>query len=145
MPSVELFVAIFVVGVALSVSYSVLHTAYENAERKVREARARYIDEECERLKNLEHYDPEPRMNPYAILGVPSTATQDEIKTAYRRLAMKHHPDRGGALEEFQRIQDAYERLMKPARCPECGGKGTIKVKRGAFIDTIKCPRCWPT
>lgn len=145
MPSVELFVAIFVVGVALSVSYSVLHTAYEDAGRKVREARARYIDEECERLKNLKHYDPEPRMSPYAILGVPSTATQDEIKTAYRRLAMKHHPDRGGTLEEFQRIHDAYERLTKPARCPECDGKGTIKVKRGAFIDTVKCPRCWPT
>lgn len=84
-------------------------------------------------------------MSAYAVLDIPSTATQEEIKTAYRRMAMKHHPDRGGSPEKFQRIQEAYKQLLKPSRCPECDGKGAIKVKRGAFIDTIKCPRCWST
>lgn len=50
-------------------------------------------------------------MNPYEVLGVPKDATADEIKKAYRKLAAKHHPDRGGDKEEFQRIQEAYSVL----------------------------------
>lgn len=78
------------------------------------------------------------------VLGVDKDATQEEIKTAYRRKAMKYHPDRGGELETFREIQAAYELLTRPVRCPDCEGKGTIKVKRGAFVDTVQCPRCWP-
>lgn len=44
----------------------------------------------------------------YKILGVEKTATADQIKTAYRKLAMKHHPDRGGDQTQFQEIQEAY-------------------------------------
>lgn len=84
-------------------------------------------------------------MTAHVTLGVSSTATQDEIRAAYRRLAMKHHPDRGGDAGTFHKIQMAYEQLMKPTRCPQCEGKGTIRVKRGAFIDKVHCPRCWPT
>lgn len=48
----------------------------------------------------------------YQILGVDSSATQDEIKTAYRKLAMKHHPDRmGGDDTKFKEIQNAYATL----------------------------------
>lgn len=84
-------------------------------------------------------------MSATEVLGVPPTATQEEIKAAYRRLAMKHHPDRGGSADEFQKIKTAYEQLTKPSRCPQCEGKGTIRVKRGAFVDKVQCPRCWPT
>jgi DnaJ-class molecular chaperone len=45
----------------------------------------------------------------YDTLGVARTATQDEIKRAYRRLAAQHHPDKGGDTAEFQRIQSAYD------------------------------------
>jgi DnaJ-class molecular chaperone len=47
----------------------------------------------------------------YAALGVPRTATPDEIKKAFRRLASQHHPDKGGDTQKFQAIQEAYATL----------------------------------
>jgi curved DNA-binding protein CbpA len=41
----------------------------------------------------------------YATLGVPRTATADEIKKTYRKLASQHHPDKGGDTRKFQEIQ----------------------------------------
>ena len=50
-------------------------------------------------------------MDHYNTLGVPRDASQDEIKKAYRKLAMTHHPDKGGNPVEFQKLNDAYEIL----------------------------------
>lgn len=47
----------------------------------------------------------------YNYLGVEKTATSGEIKKAYRKLALKKHPDKGGDPEEFKKIQGAYEVL----------------------------------
>jgi curved DNA-binding protein len=52
----------------------------------------------------------------YAILGVPRTASADEIKRAYRKLASVHHPDRGGDTKKFQEIQVAYDTLSDPQK-----------------------------
>src|SRR5262245_52176278 len=56
----------------------------------------------------------------YAILGVPATASDEEMKRAYRRLALRHHPDRNPgdrrAEERFKEISEAYAVLMDPAR-----------------------------
>lgn len=47
----------------------------------------------------------------YATLGVAKTASQDEIKKAFRKLASQHHPDKGGDTAKFQEIQAAYDTL----------------------------------
>ena len=47
----------------------------------------------------------------YATLGVARSATEDEIKRAFRRLASQHHPDKGGDKTKFQEIQSAYDTL----------------------------------
>jgi curved DNA-binding protein CbpA len=55
----------------------------------------------------------------YETLGVKKTATQDEIRTAYRRLVLKHHPDRSKdprSTELFIQVTQAYEVLSDPTR-----------------------------
>lgn len=52
----------------------------------------------------------------YSILGVERTATPDQIKTAYRKLASQHHPDKGGDTARFQEIQAAYATLSDPTK-----------------------------
>lgn len=55
--------------------------------------------------------------NHYTSLGIQKDATQDEIKAAYRRLALVYHPDRpGGDAEKFRPVQQAYEILSDPAK-----------------------------
>lgn len=53
-------------------------------------------------------------MGPRQVLGVEPGATPEEIKKAYKKLALKHHPDRGGDPEEFKKISAAYEALTNP-------------------------------
>jgi len=47
----------------------------------------------------------------YELLNCPKDATQNEIKKAYRKIAMKAHPDKGGDVEKFKEINEAYEIL----------------------------------
>ena len=58
----------------------------------------------------------------YAVLGISPNATDDEVKSAYRRMAMKNHPDKVSTLgpevqkaaeEKFRQIQDAYETIKR--------------------------------
>lgn len=54
-------------------------------------------------------------MNPYEILGISPNASEEQIKKAYRTLAMAYHPDRNPgdstAAEKFQQVQQAYDKL----------------------------------
>lgn len=53
----------------------------------------------------------------YEVLGVGKSASADEIKKAFRRLAVQHHPDKeGGSEEKFKEINEAYEVLKDPSK-----------------------------
>ena len=67
-------------------------------------------------------------MDPYHVLGIDYDATQDEIKQAYRRLAMKWHPDRNRdsaeAKERFHEAAEAYRTLFARVGSRANGGAG---------------------
>ena len=75
----------------------------------------------------------------YDILGVNRDASDDEIKKAYRKLAMKYHPDRNpdnkDAEEHFKEVKEAYEMLsdsQKRAAYDQYGHAGVDPNMRGA-------------
>jgi len=47
----------------------------------------------------------------YNTLGVSKNASTEEIDKAFRKLALKHHPNRGGDAEEFKKLSDAHDTL----------------------------------
>jgi DnaJ family protein A protein 2 len=67
----------------------------------------------------------------YETLGVEKTASPDEIKKAFRKLAMKEHPDKGGSIEKFQEIQEAYEVLSDKEKRDTYDKYGEEGLKEG--------------
>lgn len=66
-------------------------------------------------------------MSLYERLGVAPDATDDVIKTAFRKLAQKHHPDKGGDHDTMQGIQEAYDILSDPERRTHYDVTGSTK------------------
>eukprot|EP00894_Picocystis_sp_ML_P002923 jgi/Pico_ML_1/53440/g3980.t2 len=91
----------------------------------------------------------------YELLGLDKNASADEIKKAYRKQAIKHHPDKGGDPEKFKEIGQAYDVLSDPEKkqvsmrqigpgmiqqmqsvCPTCKGSGE------AVDPSDRCDKC---
>ena len=72
----------------------------------------------------------------YAILGVERSASDDDLKKAYRKLAMQYHPDRNNgskeAEERFKEITEAYDVLRDPEKRSLYDRYGEAGLKRGA-------------
>jgi DnaJ-domain-containing protein 1 len=99
-------------------------TAYRERQQ-AKDGQARDEDAEAERSKSTWAKDAPPKASsakdPYAVLNVPTNATQDEITTAYRKMAQMYHPDKvAGLAPEYREIADkrmkdinaAYEQLQ---------------------------------
>lgn len=67
----------------------------------------------------------------YDILGVKKTATETEIKKAHRKLALTHHPDKGGNPEKFKEINEAYDVLRDSEKRKIYDEYGEEAVKEG--------------
>jgi curved DNA-binding protein len=72
-------------------------------------------------------------MDYYATLGLKRNASDAEIKKAYRGLAMKHHPDRGGDEKRFKEISQAYDFLSDPEKKQIIDLGGDPNAQPGGF------------
>jgi DnaJ-class molecular chaperone len=98
---------------------------------------------------------------PFFYLGLPVTATKQEVVKAYRELSMKHHPDRGGSHDTFVELGRQYNLALKQVKsetyihdgetawefmnrilCTVCNGKGYVDITRGVLSAKILCPAC---
>lgn len=57
-------------------------------------------------------------LNDYAVLGLSTASSETEVRAAFRKLAMKHHPDRGGDAEKFKDAKAAFEAIERAGFVP---------------------------
>jgi DnaJ-class molecular chaperone len=85
----------------------------------------------------------------YAVLEIPKTASPDEVRKAYRKLARKYHPDRnpgdnGAAAEErFKEVASAYDVLSDPERRKQYDEFGTESLQAGFDPQRARAYRRW--
>jgi molecular chaperone DnaJ len=68
----------------------------------------------------------------YKVLGIEKNASKEEIKKAYRKLALKYHPDRGGDQEKFKEINEAYQILSNTEKRAQYDQFGSAGFEAGA-------------
>ena len=80
---------------------------------------------------------PSTKLDPYKILGISKKYTENELKKAYLKKAMKSHPDRGGSKAEFQKISIAYTVLKKKLKeRGEIHSHSELKQNASSFMET---------
>ena len=82
--------------------------------------------------------------DPYSVLGVPRTASDEEIKKAYRSLSRKYHPDaninnpdKEAAEAKFKDVQQAYQTIMDERENP--GAQSSYGDSYGCLLYTSRC------
>ena len=107
-------------------------------------------------MATRDSWHPSAKMTPskvdaYELLGLASREASDaEIKKAYRRLSVKHHPDKGGDAAAFKELTSAYEVLSDGERRALYDVGGMSAVEKGAggrdmFGRSTGVPKgCWP-
>ncbi len=105
--------------------YQDWHKQQEEAKRKFREAKEEadkerwaefakkfaqgffgFSDSDSEAKAKEEHSDKD---YPYSVFGLKRSASEEDVKKAYRKKILKAHPDKGGTNELFRKIRDAWE------------------------------------
>ena len=83
--------------------------------------------------------------DPYAVLGVSSNASDDEIKNAYRELARKYHPDNYAdnplsdlAGEKMKEINEAYDQIMNMRRTGKTSGGGAYNSSASSSFPEVR-------
>lgn len=78
--------------------------------------------------------------DPYKVLGIDRNATDDEVKTAYRKLSRKYHPDanvnnpnKDKAEEMFKLVQQAYDQIMNERKNGGYGGSTSSNGNYGSY------------
>lgn len=81
-------------------------------------------------------------MNHYELLGIESSASQYQIKRAYKYLANQHHPDKGGDEQLFIQIKKAYDTLIDPNKKAEYDSLLNIRLSSTELLSKVfKDPR----
>ena len=66
----------------------------------------------------------------YDILNIQKDASQNDIKKAYHKLAIRHHPDKGGDSNKFKEISEAYETLSNPEKKQQYDNFGSVNINK---------------
>lgn len=74
----------------------------------------------------------------YQELELNQDCSSDQIKNQYRMLAQRHHPDKGGDVDRFQRIKLAYEVLIDPVRRQEYDRTGSTQEFRDLKVEAVE-------
>ena len=82
-------------------------------------------------------------MDHYSTLGVAKNASDKELKAAYKKASMKHHPDRGGDEAKFKQINEAYSTLKDPQKRglydhQQTAGQGGFNFNQGGFEEAMR-------
>lgn len=76
-------------------------------------------------------------------LGLPASATKEEVLVWIKGLSQKYHPDRpNGDVDKFNEVQQLKREYLRSLPCDECKGTKAVKVKEGKFYNRIPCPKC---
>lgn len=86
------------------------------------------------------------RLEAFSFLGLSIEATLKEAHEAYKSTAARLHPDAGGSVDEFTKLQDAYAQvkafLSQPVQCERCLGKGKTPDQHGFVTRWLPCYPC---